>query len=102
VLVIDHLLLLAAAASGPEAPPLALSPAYQRLAELRAIAEKPGIVDALKEVPIERVEYVSSDLYRVTAGKCRLEARIVDLPRPHNVAGGRRFEVQVGKAVCRG
>ena len=51
---IHHALLLAAIAVTPAQKPapqpaVELSPAYQRLAELRAITETAGLVDALKE-----------------------------------------------------
>lgn len=92
---------IALAAAPGEAPPLALHPAYQRLAELKAVAEQAAMVPELRYVPAERIEYVSTDLYRVTAGKCRIDARIIDLPVPEGVVGGRRFEVRLGKGVCR-
>lgn len=76
----------------------ALPPQYQRLAELRAVL---GLAEvAALGVPIDRVEYAARDLYRVTAGRCRLEVRIVDLPSPRNIAGPRRFEARAGRRVC--
>jgi hypothetical protein len=95
-----HLLALSAAALA--APPLsaALAPNYQRIAELRAVLNHPGVNNALGGVPIERIEYVRRDLYRVTAGRCRLDVAIHGLPTPRGVAGPRRFEVRPGKRVC--
>ncbi|MES2443691.1 MAG: hypothetical protein V4574_12740 [Pseudomonadota bacterium] len=87
-------------AAASAASPAELSPAYQRLAELRAITETPAVAAAFDGVPVDRVEYVSTDLYRVTAGRCRLEVRIVGLPVPEGVNGGRRFEVRAGVRVC--
>jgi len=78
----------------------ALPPNYQRLAELRAVLNHQGITAAFGGTPIERVEFVRTDLYRVSAGRCRVDARIVDLPVPRGVVGGRRFEVRVGQRVC--
>ena len=92
----------AAAPSGGEAAPVELPPIYQRLAELRAIAEQPAIAAAFVDTPIERIEYVRVDLYRVTAGRCHLEVEIVGLPVPDGVVGGRRFEVKAGERVCSG
>lgn len=80
----------------------ALPPQYQRLAELRAVLNHPGVTGAFGVTePIERIEYVRTDLYRVSAGRCHLDVRIVDLPTPRNVVGGRRFEARPGRRVCR-
>ncbi len=64
---------------------------HQRAAELRAVLNAPGLVEAFGNALIERVEYAGPDLYRVSAGRCYVEARIVDLPVPRGVVGGRRF-----------
>lgn len=76
----------------------ALAPQYQRLAELRAVLER--VADAFGHRPIERIEYVSPDLYRVTGGGCHLEARIVDLPAERGLVGARRFTVEPGPLRC--
>lgn len=78
----------------------ALPPWHQRAAELRAVMNAPGLVDALGNALIERVEYVRPDLYRVSAGRCHVDARIVGLPMPRGVVGGRRFEVRLGRRIC--
>lgn len=78
----------------------ALAPNYQRQAELRAVIAHPGVTRAFGSDPIERVEFVRTDLYRVTAGRCRLDAAIVGLPMPRGVAGQRRFDVRPGPLVC--
>ena len=79
----------------------ALPPNYQRLAELRAVLAHPGVAGAFgMDAPIERIEYVRPDLYRVTAGRCRIDVAIVGLPTPRDVAGPRRFEARPGKRVC--
>jgi hypothetical protein len=101
--IIHQLAMLAAAAlPGGEEAALELAPQWQRLAELRAIMDKPGLVAALDEVPVERIEYVRTDLYRVTAGRCHLDVRIVGLPVPEGVVGARRFEVRLGTKTCGG
>jgi hypothetical protein len=79
----------------------ALPPWHQRAAELRAVLNAPGLVEAFGNALIERVEYAGVDLYRVSAGRCHVDARIVDLPVPRGVVGGRRFEVRLGRRVCR-
>ena len=79
----------------------ALAPNYQRLAELRAVLDHPGVTQALGSgTPIDRVEYVRTDLYRVTAGRCHVDVAIVGLPMPRGVAGARRFQARPGKKVC--
>ena len=79
----------------------ALPPKYQRIAELRAVLEHQGVVRALGDALITRVEFVRNDLYRVHAGGCHVDAAIVGLPIPPGMVGGRRFEVRPGRRVCR-
>jgi len=88
----------AAALAWPAAA--ALAPNYQRLAELQRILEHPGVAAALGGTPIDRIEYVRPDVYRVTAGRCVLPVAIVGLPMPANMVGARRFEVRPGRANC--
>lgn len=79
----------------------ALPPNYQRLAELRAILSHPDVIRAFgTNEPIERVEYVRADLYRVSAGRCHLDVAIVSLPSDRRVAGPRRFEARPEQRVC--
>jgi hypothetical protein len=92
---------LAAAAFAVSPALAALPPWHQRAAELRAVMNAPGLVDAFGNALIERVAYAGVDLYRVSAGRCHVDARIVDLPVPRGVVGGRRFEVRLGRRVCR-
>ena len=90
----------AAAAFAAAPGEAALAPNYQRLAELRAILNDQAVTAAFGDTPIEAVAYLGPDRYRVTAGSCRLDVRIVDLPMPRNMAGARRFEVRVGEKAC--
>ncbi|HEX8239789.1 MAG TPA: hypothetical protein VF574_08640 [Allosphingosinicella sp.] len=78
----------------------ALPPQYQRAAELKAVVADARVADAFAGAPIERVEYVRPDLYRVSARGCRLDVAIVDLPTPAGVAGPRRFAVKAGAKSC--
>ena len=78
----------------------ALAPNYQRQAELRAVVAHPGVTRALGSDPIDRVEYVRADLYRVSAGRCRLDAAIVELRMKPDVNSGRQFDVRPGPLVC--
>lgn len=91
-------LLLALGIAAPAAA--ALPPQYQRIAELKAVLADIEVGRAFGNTPIERVEFVRPDLYRVTAGRCRLDVAIVDLPTPSGVSGGRRFAVRPGRKVC--
>ena len=96
-----HLIALSAAALAAMPAAAALAPNYQRIAELRAVLTHPGVAAAFDmSQPIERIEYVRRDLYRVTAGRCRLDVAIHGLPTPRGVAGPRRFEARPGKKVC--
>ena len=95
---IRHFVLAGAFAAMPVSA--ALPPQYQRSAELKAIVADGGIANAFGGAPIERVEYMRTDLYRVSAGACRLDVAIVDLPTPADVAGPRRFAVRAGRKVC--
>ena len=93
------LIALAAAVAAVPAS-AALAPNYQRQAELRAVIAHPGVTRAFGADPIDRVEYVRTDLYRVSSGRCRLDAAIVDLPTRPGVSGPRRFDVRPGALVC--
>ena len=79
----------------------ALAPNYQRLAELRAVLALPDIATGFGTMnPIDRIEYAGADLYRVTAGRCHIDVRIVDLPLPRGMVGARHFEARAGRQVC--
>jgi len=78
----------------------ALPPQHQRAAELKAVVADPFVANAFDGAPIERIEFVRTDLYRVSARGCRLDVAILDLPTPADVAGGRRFRVKPGRKTC--
>ena len=80
----------------------ALAPNYQRLAELRAILNDTRVTDRFDtRHPIERVEWVKADLYRVTAGPCHLDVGIQDAPRPGPpTPGARQFMLVPGALTC--
>ena len=79
----------------------ALPPNYQRLAELRAVLALPEVGRAFGLDPIDRIELAAPDLYRLSAGRCHLDVRIIDLPMPRGMVGARRFQARAGRAVCR-
>lgn len=91
---------IAACALAASPASAALPPQYQRLAELRAVLAHGEVARAFGSTPIDRIEYIRNDLYRVTAGRCRLDVAIVGLPMPRGVAGPRRFEARPGQKVC--
>ena len=80
----------------------ALAPNYQRVAELSAILAHPDVMGAFGVTePIDQIEYIRPDLYRVAAGRCYIEVAIVDRPARSNIVGGRQFEVRPSKKICR-
>jgi hypothetical protein len=78
----------------------ALAPNYQRLREINAVLNHPGVIAAFGQTPIEAIQYVRTDLYVVRAGRCRVDVAIVGLPMPRGMAGPRRFEARPGRRVC--
>lgn len=91
---------LAATLAAAGSADAALPPQYQRAAELKAVVADAHIANAFDGAPIEWIEFVRRDLYRVSAGRCRLDVAIVDLPTPPGVSGGRRFAVKAGRKSC--
>jgi len=81
----------------------ALPPQYQRQAELVAIIESPDVVEVFGiERPIEGVRITDVDVYEVTGGGCRMQVRIIDVPRTENggIVGPRSFAVEAGELFC--
>jgi len=74
---------------GPQAPPpsclwpqrpgaqAALPPYWQRVVEIQAILDEGDVARKLDHAPINRIERVGEDLYRVQAGTCTLDIRVV-------------------------
>ena len=81
----------------------ALPPYYQRAREFEAIVNSADVANKLGKAPIDQIERPSEDLYRVRAGTCTLEVRIVDDTgsKEPGWAGPRRFKLDVGKPSCR-
>ena len=97
-----RLFALAAAALAASPAAAALPPNAQRLAELRAVLGHPDLYRAFgTNEPIDRVEFVRPDLYRVTSGRCHVDVAIVGLPSDGR-RGPRRFEVRPGRKTCAG
>jgi hypothetical protein len=79
----------------------ALPPQYQRLAELRAILDDSRVVGAFTSGPIDKIERIAEDLYRLTAGKCTMDVAIKDNPSRVNVVGPRSFFIDPGQMACK-
>ena len=88
----------------PVAASAALAPQYQRLVELRRILEDHRVSDAFDvRHPVEKVEWVGSDRYRVSSGGCSMDVGIRTVER-HGVdrrVGPRAFTVVPGRLVCK-
>lgn len=94
------LLLLGAAAEARAALP----PYWQRLREIQAILDSNELAQKLRDTPIDRIERPGEDLYRVRAGPCTLDIRIVDDTADSTqpaAPGPRRFHIEASEAACR-
>jgi hypothetical protein len=80
----------------------ALSPYWQRVTEMQAIAGDQGVAAKLEaRGPIEVIEATGPDAYVVKAGSCTLQVSIVDAPpKGEPMPGPRHFEVRVGALSC--
>jgi len=83
----------------------ALPPYWQRLREIQAILDSNELAEKLRDTPIDRIERPSEDLYRIQAGPCSLDIRIVDDPAGSSqqppMPGPRRFHMKAGEPACR-
>ena len=82
----------------------ALPPYWQRLREIQAIVDSNDLAQKLHDTPIDRIERAGEDLYRIHAGPCTLDIRIVDDPASSTkpaMPGPRSFHIEAGKAACR-
>ena len=78
----------------------ALPPQYQRLAELRAILDDSRVVGAFSR-PIDKIERIAEDLYRLTAGTCTMDVAIKDNPSRAGVVGPRSFFIDPAQIACK-
>ena len=79
----------------------ALPPQYQRLAELRAILGDSRVVGAFTSRPIDKIERIAEDLYRLTAGTCTMDVAIKDNPSRAGVVGPRSFFIDPAQVACK-
>ncbi|HMG49385.1 MAG TPA: hypothetical protein VK597_02250 [Inquilinus sp.] len=89
-------ILLVAPTAGARA---ALPPYWQRAAEIQAILDNGDVARKLDEAPIDRIERVGNDLYRIQAESCALDIRIVGESRSD--PGPRKFRLEVGDPACK-
>ena len=79
----------------------ALAPQYQRIAELRAILNDERITGLFDSAhPIDRIERLKSDLYRLTGGACHVDVTIKDMPHGEPIAGPCAFILVAGPLIC--
>lgn len=79
----------------------ALAPHLQRAAELKAIIGDPAVVHRFgADRPIEKIEWIGPDHYRVSGGKCHLDVAIKDVAESAPMAGGRRLALAPSDLVC--
>jgi hypothetical protein len=78
----------------------ALPPQYQRLAELRAILDDSRVAGAFSR-PIDKIERIAEDLYRLTAGTCTMDVAIKDNPSRVDVVGPRSFFIDPAQLACK-
>lgn len=86
------LVLLASAATA------ALPEQQQRAEEIRAVMA--AAMSPLGSQPIDRILRIGADQWRVEAGQCAVELRVVSVPGP-SIPGPRRFRVEAGGLACR-
>lgn len=79
----------------------ALPPYWQRQAEIRAIADSADVAGKLESRPIDAIEHMGTDRYRVGASGCTLDVLIVDDTSAKPMPGPRKFKQQIGKLVCK-
>lgn len=87
---------VAALCAGPALA--ALPPQYQRAAEFQAALQ--AALPKLGIRPVDAVEYAGADLYRVRAGSCVVEVRIVTRPDAPAIPGPRQFTAVAGEPSC--
>ena len=95
------LLLALALAAGLMPASAALSPFWQRIAELRAIIDDLRVAQAVEgHGDITSVGWGGVDTYEVRAGDCTLAVKIIDIKPPPGQemkAGPRQFDLKVSE-----
>jgi hypothetical protein len=77
-----------------------IPPVNQRLGDLVSILNLPRLAAAF-EAPIERIEAIGPGLYRLTAGRCHVDIRMVRVPGgPGEGLGPPRTAPRAGPRIC--
>jgi hypothetical protein len=87
--------------SGTVTAMAALPPFWQRKAEIQAILDSQEIADKLQPRPIDAIEYIEDDHYRVRSDTCVLDVLIVDDKSTPGIVGPRKFKLELGKSTCK-
>ena len=81
----------------------ALPPEAQRIVELREILNQEELYTSFPHHSlVDNIEYVEQDRYRISAGKCRMDALIKDSPILLPMPGPRKFHVVFENMKCEG
>ena len=82
-------------AAGPAAAMVPVN--IQQRGQLRQIIDLPELVDFF---PISRIELVAPNVWRLTAGHCHIDVRMVAGPWPAHGLSPPRVTPRVGRRVC--
>jgi hypothetical protein len=88
---------LAAALLAP-LPAAAMVPVpLQRRANLHAVIDLPVLATL---GPIDRIEWIAPDLWRVTAGRCHVDVRMLAVYTGRSGLTGPHYEPRPGRRIC--
>lgn len=73
-------------------------PRIQQRNQLRTIIDLPALADFF---PIDRIERIAPDLWRVSAGRCHVDVRLVPRARTGRGLLPPRIEPVAGRRTCR-
>ena len=80
-------------------PAAAMVPAHiQQRNQLRSLLDLPALASFF---PIERIELVRPDTWRVTAGRCHIDVRLVPHQRTGRGLLPPRIALEPGRRICR-
>jgi hypothetical protein len=82
-------------AAGPAAAMVPIN--MQQRNTLRTIIDLPALADFF---PITRIELIAPGLWRVTAGRCHIDVRMVAVQTRHSGLTGPRYEPRAERRVC--
>jgi hypothetical protein len=72
-------------------------PHIQQRNQLRTLIDLPALASFF---PVDRIELVRPDLWRVTAGRCHIDVRMVPRARTGPGLLPPRIELQPGRRIC--